>query len=156
MVKNCMTSGLMGPSNTIQWGTPYNLFNKLNDEFHFTLDVCASDGMQMCERYYNPELDGLKQKWDHDEVCWMNPPYGKDIIKWVKKAALSPAVTVALLPARTETKWFQCWVQPYATEIRFIAGRVKFRGGGNSAPFPSLIAIFNTPRTPRYNIMGVY
>ena len=128
-----ITSGLMGPSDTIQWGTPYDLFDKLNNEFHFTLDVCASDGMQMCKRYFNPEINGLNQKWGKDEVCWMNPPYGKDITKWVRKASLEKAVTVALLPARTDTKWFQKWVQPYASEIRFIAGRLKFRGMGGGA-----------------------
>ena len=63
MTVNCMTSGLMGPSATIQWGTPKELFDKLDNEFHFTLDVCASDGMEMCERYFNPEVDGLKQDW---------------------------------------------------------------------------------------------
>lgn len=62
-MNRCMTTGLMGPSQTIQWGTPKDLFEKLDNEFHFTLDVCASDGMQMCERYFNPEIDGLKQEW---------------------------------------------------------------------------------------------
>ena len=83
-----MTSGLMGPSATIEWGTPRDLFDKLDAEFHFTLDVCASDGMQMCQRYFNPETDGLKQTWGGGEVCWMNPPYGTEISKWVKKASL--------------------------------------------------------------------
>lgn len=84
----------------------------------------------------------------------MNPPYGKEIIEWVKKAALSPAITVALLPARTDTRWYQEWVQPYASEIRFINGRIRFRGNmTGSAPFPSIIAIFNTPRTPRYGVI---
>lgn len=83
----------------------------------------------------------------------MNPPYGKDIIHWVKKAATSPAITVALLPARMDTKWYQNWVQPYASEIRFVKGRVKFRGATTGAPFPSVIAIYNTPRTPRYGVI---
>ena len=83
----------------------------------------------------------------------MNPPYGKEIGKWVKKAATSPAVTVALLPARMDTQWYQDWVQPYASEIRFIRGRVKFRGASTGAPFPSVIAIWNTPRTPRYGVI---
>lgn len=148
-----MTSGLMGPSNTIEWGTPKDLFDRLDAEFHFTLDVCASDGMQMCQRYYNPQTDGLAQVWGEEEVCWMNPPYGDDIIKWVRKAATSPAVTVALLPARTDTRWYQDWVQPYASEVRFIRGRVKFRGATVGAPFPSVIAIYNTPRTPRYGVI---
>lgn len=61
--RKAMTSGLMGPSATIEWGTPQDLFDRLDREFHFTLDVCASDGMQMCQRYYNPQTDGLKQEW---------------------------------------------------------------------------------------------
>ena len=149
----CMTSGLMGMSKTVQWGTPQDLFDKLDAEFHFTLDVCASDGMQMCERYYNPQINGLIQEWGGAEICWMNPPYGKDIGAWVKKAALSPAITVALLPGRTDTKWYQEWVQPYASEIRFINGRIRFKGAASSAPFPSIIAIYNTPRTPRYGVI---
>lgn len=60
---NVMTSGLMGPSDTVEWGTPQDLYDKLDAEFHFTLDVCASDGMQKCERYFNPQTDGLKQVW---------------------------------------------------------------------------------------------
>lgn len=152
MTLSCMTSGLMGPSNTIQWGTPKDLFDKLNDEFNFTLDVCASDGMEMCKNYFNPEKDGLKQDWGGN-ICWMNPPYGKEITQWVKKAALSQAVTVALLPARTDTKWYQEWVQPYASEIRFISGRLRFKGAVNSAPFPSIIVIWGTPKTPRYGVI---
>lgn len=149
----CMTTGLMGPSATIEWGTPQDLFDRLDAEFHFTLDVCASDGMQMVERYFNPQINGLAQEWGGGEVCWMNPPYGQEIAKWVRKAATEPAITVALLPARTDTRWYQEWVQPYASEVRFIAGRVKFRGAATGAPFPSIIAIYNTPRTPRYGVI---
>ncbi|MBQ7701766.1 MAG: hypothetical protein IJT54_05115 [Candidatus Methanomethylophilaceae archaeon] len=83
----------------------------------------------------------------------MNPPYGKEILDWVRKAALSEAVTVALLPARMDTKWYQEWVQPYASEVRFVKGRVKFRGASTGAPFPSVIAIYGTPRTPRYGVI---
>ena len=83
----------------------------------------------------------------------MNPPYGQEISKWVRKAATSPAITVALLPARTDTRWYQEWVQPYASEVRFLAGRLRFRGATSGAPFPSIIAIYNTPRTPRYGVM---
>ena len=150
---NAMTSGLMGPSQTIQWETPKELFDRLDAEFHFTLDVCASDGMQKCERYFNPETNGLKQVWGGGEVCFMNPPYGREIEAWVRKAATSEAITVGLLPARMDTKWYQKWVQGYASEVRFIPGRVKFGDSSQGAPFPSVIAIWNTPRTPRY---GVY
>lgn len=147
-----ITSGMMG-SATVEWETPRELFDQLDREFHFTLDVCASPGMEKCKRYFSPEIDGLKQVWGGGEVCFMNPPYGRTIEQWVKKASQSPAVTVGLLPARTDTKWYKEWVEPYASEVRFIRGRVKFGDGTQGAPFPSMIAIWNTPRTPRY---GVY
>ena len=63
MTNKCMTPGLMGPSATVEWGTPQDLFDRLDAEFHFTLDVCARDGMQMCQRYFNPQTDGLAQEW---------------------------------------------------------------------------------------------
>ena len=151
-----MTDGLMGKSQTIQWGTPTDLFELLNKEFNFNLDVCASDGMNLCERYFNPEIDGLKQEWTKNDICWMNPPYGKEIKHWVKKASLSDAVVVALLPARTDTKWWNDWVMPTASELRFIRGRLKFNNGGGpkkGAPFPSVIAIYNTPRTPKISLI---
>lgn len=153
-----LTSGLFS-SNSELWGTPQELFNALDKEFNFTLDVCATPELSKCKRYFDPETDGLKQNWDN-ERCFLNPPYGKKISEWVKKASLARGgVVVALLPARTDTRWFKSYVEPYASEIRFIAGRLKFtnpNGKAKAAPFPSMIAIYGTPRTPRYNIMGAY
>ena len=136
-----ITSGMMS-SNTVHWGTPKHIFNQLDDEFHFTVDVCASDGEEMMSRHFNPEMDGLKQDWD-GEVAWMNPPYGKEIGKWTEKASKSKGVVVALVPARTDTKWFQDHCMK-AREIRFIKGRLKFTGCAvGSAPFPSCIVIWD-------------
>ena len=136
-----ITTGLMS-SETCHWGTPRPLFERLNKEFGFTVDVCASDGEEMMARHFNPEMDGLKQNWDK-EVAWMNPPYGKEIIHWAKKAAESKGIVVALVPARTDTKWFQNYCMR-AKEIRFVAGRLKFNGAkGGSAPFPSAIVIWD-------------
>lgn len=126
-------------SKTELWETPQALFDELNAEFHFTVDVCALPENAKCGRYYTPEQDGLAQEWDG--VCWCNPPYGREIAAWVEKAATSPATTVMLLPARTDTKWFHDWVIPRA-EIRFIRGRLKFGGSKNSAPFPSMVCVF--------------
>ena len=84
-------------------------------------------------------MDGLKQEWTG--VCWCNPPYGRQIGKWVEKAVKSLATVVMLLPARTDTKWFHDWVLPYG-KIEFLRGRLKFGGCNNSAPFPSMIVIF--------------
>ena len=84
-------------------------------------------------------MDGLKQEWVG--VCWCNPPYGRGIGKWMKKAAEASAIVVCLVPARTDTKWFHEWVLNRA-EIRFIRGRLHFNGSKNSAPFPSMLVIY--------------
>lgn len=136
-----ITKGMMS-SKTDLWATPQETFDKLNEEFGFTLDVCATDENHKCARYFTKETDGLKQKWDGK--VWMNPPYGREIINWIKKAyesALAGAVVVCLVPARTDTAWFQyCWK---ASEIRFVKGRLKFGGSKESAPFPSAIVVFD-------------
>jgi site-specific DNA-methyltransferase (adenine-specific) len=85
-------------------------------------------------------MDGLKQEWTG--VCWCNPPYGRKIGLWVEKAAKAECTVVMLLPARTDTRWFHDYIYGYA-EIRFIRGRLKFGGAQNSAPFPSMIVIFD-------------
>ena len=134
-----MNNDLMFSSKTDLWGTPQDLFNELNKEFCFTLDVCALPENAKCKRYYTPKINGLLQKWDG--VCWCNPPYGRQIGKWVEKAANVNALVVMLLPARTDTKWFHKYIYNKA-EIRFIKGRLKFGNAKNNAPFPSMIVIF--------------
>lgn len=124
------------------WSTPQDLFDKLNEEFHFTLDVCALPENAKCDRYYTPEMNGLSLSWEG--ICWCNPPYGRDIWKWVaagQGASAGGATVVMLLPARTDTRWFHDYILGKA-EIRFIRGRLKFGGSKNSAPFPSMICIF--------------
>ena len=91
------------------------------------------------KEFYSPEQDGLAQEWTG--VCWCNPPYGREIGKWVRKAAESRCTVVMLLPARTDTKWFHDYIYGKA-EIRFIKGRLKFGDAKNSAPFPSMVVIF--------------
>lgn len=130
---------VMLSSKTDLWETPQALFEELNLEFGFQTDVCALPENAKCEVFYTPEQDGLSQEWTG--VCWCNPPYGRQIGKWVKKAAESDATVVMLLPARTDTKWFHDYILPNA-EIRFIKGRLKFGGSKNGAPFPSMICIF--------------
>ena len=125
------------------WETPQDLFDALDAEFNFTLDVCALPENAKCEKYYTPEQDGLSQPWSGN--CWCNPPYGKDIGKWIKKAheaSFYGNTVVMLLPARTDTKWFHEYIWLKRVEIRFIKGRLKFGGSKNSAPFPSMICIF--------------
>ena len=102
-----MNNEVMFSSKTDLWETPQEFFDRLNDEFRFDLDVCALPENAKCDQYYTPEQDGLSQLWKG--VCWCNPPYGRDVCKWVEKAHYSTykgITTVMLLPARTDTKWF--------------------------------------------------
>lgn len=138
-----MNTTAMFSSQTDLWATPQAFFDTLNAEFHFDLDVCATPENAKCEQYYSKQQDGLAQKWLG--TCWMNPPYGREIWKWVKKAHESAnsemATVVCLLPARTDTRWFHDYIYGKA-EIRFVRGRLKFGDSQNSAPFPSMIAVF--------------
>ena len=132
-------AGYMQTSKTVEWGTPQYLYDELNAEFNFTCDVCATPANAKHKNFYTPEMDGLKQTWGG--VCYCNPPYGRQIAEWVKKAANADAVTVMLLPARTDTKWFHDYIYGKA-EIRFIKGRLHYNDSKEGAPFPSMIVIF--------------
>ena len=134
-----MNKEVMFSSKTDMWATPQAFFDKLNDEFGFTLDVCAIPDNAKCEKYFTPSDDGLSQEWNG--VVWCNPPYGREIGKWVRKAYESQSTVVMLLPARTDTQWFHNYIYGKA-EIRFVKGRLKFGDGKNSAPFPSMVVVF--------------
>lgn len=138
-----MNTDVMFSSKTDLWETPQEFFDELDREFHFDLDVCALPENAKCARYYTPEQDGLSRPWDG--VCWCNPPYGRDIGKWVQKAyeenKKENNFIVMLLPARTDTKWFHDYIYGKA-EIRFVKGRLKFGESKNSAPFPSMVVVF--------------
>ena len=130
-------------SNTDLWSTPQEFFDKLNEEFAFELDVCADDSNHKVNKYFTKETNGLEQDW-YPNICWMNPPYGREIKHWVKKAyeeSLKGAVVVCLLPARTDTSWWHDYVMK-SNDIRFIRGRLKFGNSQNSAPFPSAVVVF--------------
>lgn len=138
-----MNTSVMFSSQTDQWATPQGFFDELNEEFHFGLDVCADETNHKCERYYDKAADGLSQEWDR--TTWCNPPYGREVGAWCEKAlkeSMKHDVTVVmLLPARTDTKWFHDFVYGKA-ELRFVRGRLKYGDSQNSAPFPSMLAIF--------------
>ena len=137
-----MNTEVMFSSKSDNWETPQRLFDDLNREFHFTLDACATAQNAKCSRYYSPSQNGLSQPWNG--VVWCNPPYGRKIGQWVRKAfeASSEGNTVVmLLPSRTDTEWFHDWVYN-RSEIRFLKGRLKFGGAKNAAPFPSMVVIF--------------
>lgn len=138
--------GGMFTSRTDDWPTPLALFNRLNEEFGFTLDPCASKENAKCTRFFTKEENGLLQRWG-GEVVFMNPPYGSEIGLWIRKAwqeSRNGATVVCLIPSRTDTKYWHRYVMR-ATEIRFISGRVKFGNGKDSAPFPSAIVVFRPP-----------
>ena len=129
-------------SKTDMWSTPQKLFDELDAEFHFNLDACAVAENAKCRIYFSPEEDGLSKPWLGTVFC--NPPYGKEIGKWVGKAWLSSQggnTVVMILPARTDTAWFHDYVYGKA-EIRFIRGRLKFGGAKYNAPFPTMIVVF--------------
>lgn len=128
-------------SRTDEWETPKDFFDTMNKEFHFNLDVCAARENAKCEKYYTKKEDGLSQQWHGN--CWMNPPYGREIGKWMKKAleaSKEGALVACLVPARTDTAWWHEYAMK--GESRFIRGRLKFGGSQNHAPFPSAVVIF--------------
>ena len=131
-------------SKTDDWATPQSFFNRLDNEFNFTLDPCANELNAKCPKFFTKDDDGLTQSWAGERV-FMNPPYGRVIGDWVRKAYEEAqndnTVVVALIPARTDTKYWHEYVMK-AKEIRLVKGRLKFGDGRNSAPFPSAVVIF--------------
>ena len=131
-------------SNTDLWATPQNFFDKWNSIYNFELDACANEENKKCIRYFNEEQNGLVQDWGGARV-WCNPPYGRQIGFWVKKAyeeSLKGSLVVMLLPSRTDTRWWHEYVIDKQAEVVFIKGRLKFGDSKNSAPFPSAVVIF--------------
>ena len=128
-------------SNTDLWSTPISFYNELNKQFKFTLDPCCTEDNRKCDKYFTKEDDGLSQSWQ-GETVFMNPPYGREIVKWVKKAyeeSLKPDTKIVmLLPARTDTRWFHDYIY-HKSKITFVKGRLKFGDGKNPAPFPSMV-----------------
>lgn len=140
-----MNTKVMFSSNTDLWATPIDFFNKLDREFNFTLDPCCTVENKKCNKYYTKEDDGLSKSWIGESV-FCNPPYGREIKKWVRKCYMESknenTTVVALLPARTDTNWFHSYIYNKAKEIRFVKGRIKFGESKNSAPFPSMVIVF--------------
>ncbi len=134
---------MFGVADRTDWATPPAFFAGLDKEFGFTLDVAASPHNAKCARYFTREDDGIHQDWS-GEVCWCNPPYGREIPKWVRKAAEEArrgVTTVMLIPARTDTSWWHDYIDGKA-EVRFVRGRITFVGAEHPAPFPSAVVIF--------------
>ena len=148
-----MNKDLFFSSKTDLWATPAGFFTDLDAEFHFNLDPCATPENAKCKRYFTAEQDGLKQDWGGMKV-FCNPPYGRTVGEWVKKAyeeSRKPGtLVVCLLPARTDTRWFHDYIIKNA-KIRFVRGRLKFGDGKAPAPFPSMVVIFESGENDERN-----
>src|SRR5699024_12359805 len=122
-------------SETNEWATPKNVFDELDDEFNFMLDPCATKENAKTHKLFTIEDDGLSQDWT--ETTFMNPPYGREIKKWVKKASeesLNGTVVVGLIPARTDTSYWHEYIYLIACEVRDEKGRIKSVGSNQGAP----------------------
>lgn len=148
-----MNSQVHFSSATDEWPTPRDFFDRLDAEFHFELDVCATAENAKCGRYFTRADDGLAQEWRG--VCWLNPPYGREIAKWIAKASSSArdgATVVCLVPARTDTRWWHDHIWDASrnrprrgVEVRLVRGRLRFGDAEASAPFPSAVVVFRPP-----------
>ena len=129
-------------AKSVEYETPWDVFNPINEEFGFTIDLCATHENKKVENYYTVTDDALKQEWQG--VCWCNPPYGRELPKWITKAHQSAqngkATVVMLIPARTNTAWWHDICMK--GEIRFLRGRPKFNNGKHGLPFPLALVIF--------------
>jgi phage N-6-adenine-methyltransferase len=140
-----MNIEVMFSSATVNWSTPQSFFDQYNQKYQFDLDVCALPDNTKCPVYFTTEVDGLKQP--REGVVWMNPPYGREISNWIEKtfqeANRTKSTVVSLLPARTDTRWFQNNIyNKCGVEVEFVKGRLKFGDAKNSAPFPSMVVVF--------------
>jgi len=136
MLKMTFNRKVMFSSMSGDWQTPDELYNELHNEFGFDFDPCPPKEVRP------PEMDGLNMGWGLVNFC--NPPYGTHIKKWIEKGFgewKKGRTVVFLIPSRTDTKWWHDYIMK-ADEIRFIKGRLKFKGAKNSAPFPSAIVVF--------------
>jgi site-specific DNA-methyltransferase (adenine-specific) len=139
-----MNKALFSSKNDL-WSTPQDFFDRLNEEFHFTLDACALPENAKCRLFFTPDIDGLVRDWSGHTV-FVNPPYGRRISQWVEKcydeSRKENTKVVMLIPSRTDTTYFHRFIYNKASEIRFVRGRLKFGNARNGAPFPSMIVIF--------------
>lgn len=136
----------MVSSKTNEWPTPQNLYDKLNQEFCFTLDPCSTNENHKAPKYYTIDDDGLKQDWSND-IVFMNPPYGGHTGEWIAKAyheSLKGALVVCLIVSSTDRSYWHDYIFPYAAQIRFIRGRIKFGDAKTTAPFASALIIFDS------------
>lgn len=132
-------------SESNEWATPQDFFDKLNEEFHFNLDPCSTDENAKCEKHFTIRENGLSKNWGGYRV-FCNPPYGREVGVWVKKcyeeSRKDDTLVVMLIPSRTDTKYFHDYIY-HKAELRFVRGRLKFGNGKGCAPFPSMVVIYD-------------
>ena len=133
------------------WGTPLNLFDAVDREFHFTLDAAASPSNAKVRKFLTAEDDALRCDWferGEGGSVWLNPPYGRGIGKWIEKAykeSQKGMAVVCLTFVRSDTKWWHDWAMK-AAEVRLVHGRVTFEGASAGAPAPSCLLVFDEMR----------
>jgi len=143
------TQQTMFSSKSLEWATPQHFFDQLEEQFgEFTLDPCSNESNYKVKNRFTEKDDGLEQDWRGHNV-FMNPPYGRVIKNWIKKAyeeaQKEDTTVIALIPARTDTRYWHDYVMK-ASAIYFVKGRLKFGNGDNSAPFPSAVVVFKKHR----------
>jgi phage N-6-adenine-methyltransferase len=136
-------------SNKEDWETPQDFYDRLNAKYHFEWDLAASDDNAKCSCYFTRDDNSLEQDWEGlSGNLFLNPPYGRELKLWVKKAATTGLKDkqnlVMLIPSRTDTSYWHDYIFNHA-EIKFLRGRLKFEVdgvSGDSAPFPSAVVIY--------------
>lgn len=130
-----------------EWTTPQNLFDRLDEEFQFKIDLAADSTNAKCNAFLDESIDALTRDWSCPS-CWLNPPYGSKSHKlenWIKKAYEDSekfgSTIVVLIPARTNTRWWHKYCMN-ASEVRFICGRPKFGDAKHGLPQPLALIIF--------------
>ncbi|MCG8442666.1 MAG: phage N-6-adenine-methyltransferase [Caulobacterales bacterium] len=132
------------------WETPQDFFNRLDAVFHFELDAAATAANAKCARFFSPAEDGLAQDWRPHRRVWLNPPYGRGVERWMRKAyqeSLRGCLVACLVPARTDTRWWHAWVKGKA-RVTFVRRRLRFSRPGarspaaSSAVFPSAVVVY--------------
>lgn len=143
-------------SKTGDWNTPIDFFKAMEKLFGaFDLDAAAKEENALCPYFIDPEIDALSVPWDGERI-WLNPPYGRDMEKWMRKAANEALcgdrerTIVCLVHARTDTRWWHAQVMGKASAVYFVKGRLRFSKCNNVAPFPSAVILYN-----RNRIMGI-
>lgn len=137
------------PAHTVEWETPQDLFDAVDQHFSFTVDVAASDENHKCERYYTKEQNGLQQDWC-GEVIWCNPPYdawslAAFTVKAIRAIESDPTTqAVFLVPVKADQAWFHrcaCY-----GSVWLISGRVRFGQARHTAPMPVCLIVMGGGR----------